>query len=67
MKQRKISEAGSTNPSKFSLKVSDVDRHVNYEESPPVGSHSIHESVVLATTGKILHRAETDIRTITGR
>ena len=67
MKQRKISEAGVTNPSKFSLKVSDADRHVNYEESPPMNAHVRHTSEVTTPVNKIISQLSTDIRTITGR
>ena len=70
MKQRKITEAGVTNPGKLSLKVRDLNHdftEVHYEESPPTNGHARHTSEVTTPVNKIVSQKTTDIITITGR
>ena len=76
MRQKKIFEAGTTNPVRHSTKVRDTqktggpapDRGVNYEEPLAIGNYAIRETSVLIFTNKIISGpAETPINTITGR
>jgi hypothetical protein len=72
LNQRKITESGTTNPSKLSTKIRDTgvspDRGVNYEEPPAKGSSAVSQGSKLTYANKIVQGSvETPILTITGR
>ena len=63
-----VTETGTTNPVKLSLKVRDTDRKVNYEESPAKGAKAKTMNQKLSFANRIVQGSVvTPIYTITSR